>query len=258
MMNGFSTQVRALLDRWSLACTPAELRRVLADHFGQPVTLRAMEGRGAASVFCVNDPEGEPLAIVKVINRRREERSRRVNKPSPNFRFFPGSERLAREFEILGKLAPHGLAPHPLLLAEHFALHEYCPGALLVEQLGRKPVEAFEAGWKALMRVHALGVHHGDPSPQNIINAAGGLRFIDFEHSLNEERYDFDHKMAFDYIRYCYRSWRSSSNLDVTVFRKYLLEGEGGLAGPVAEAAGELMVSIPFDRSFLALFRGAV
>ena len=146
--------------------------------------------------------------------------------------------------------------PRPLLLAEHFALHEYCPGDLLLEQLVRKPREAFEAGWKALRRVHALGVHHGDPIPQNIIDGPEGLRFIDFEHSLDEERYDFDHMMAFDCLRYCQRSWRFGANLDVTIIRQYLLEGEGGLSGPVAEAVAELMVSIPFDRSFIALVGG--
>ena len=256
MMKGFSTQVRALLDRWSLACTPAELRRVLADHIGRPVTLKAMRGLGPASVFRVDGPGDEPVAIVRVVNWRRERKSQRVIEPSPHFRFFPGAERLAREFEILGKLAPHGLSPRPLLLAEHFALHEYCPGDLLLEQLGRKPVKAFEAGWKALRRVHALGVHHGDPIPQNIIDGPEGLRFIDFEHSLDEERYDFDHMMAFDCLRYCQRSWRFSANLDVTIIRQYLLEGEGGLSGPVAEAVAEFMVSIPFYRSFIALVGG--
>lgn len=248
----FSAMVRAMVDGWYLACKPAELRKVLAAYFGQPVTLRALEGRGAASVFRADGSRGEPIAVVKVINWRRERRSRRVNDPSPHFRFFSGSERLAREFEILEKLSSHGLAPRPLLLDEQFAVHEYCPGPLLGEHLPREPHEAFEAGWKALRQIHALGIHHGDAGPQNIIDTPGGLKFIDFEHSLDEERYDFNHMLAYDYLRYCYHSCRLSADLDGPVLRRCLLEGEGSLSGPVAEAVAKLMVSIPFDQVFLA------
>lgn len=246
------------LDRCFLALPPHELRRLLAADLGLPVVLRMLEGRGAASVFRADSPEGEPLAVVKVINWRRERRSRRINDPSPHFHFFPGPERFAREFEILGKLAPHGLAPHPLFLDRRFAVHEHCAGPLLVERLRREPQGAFESGWKALLRVHAIGVHHGDPGPENIIDAAEGLRFIDFEHSLNGERYDFDHMMAFDCIRYCYRSWSIPSRLDESTFRRYLLEREGELHSTVAEAIASLIVSFPFDRSFLALLGNPV
>ena len=253
-MKGLSARLTMVLDRWFLACSPPDLCRALSAHFGQPLSLRTMWGRGAASVFRADGSGGEPIAVVKVINWRRERRSRRINDPSPHFRFFSGPKRLAREFEILEKLSPHGLAPSPLLLDEHFAVHEYCPGPLLVVRLLREPNGAFEMGWKALRQVHASGMHHGDAGPQNIIDSPGGLKFIDFEHSLDEGRYDFNHMMAYDYLRYSYHSWRFSANLDESIYRRYLLEGEGGLPGPVAEAAVKLLVSIPLDRAFLSRF----
>ena len=256
-MKGLLTRLTMVLDRCFLARSSAELRRVVSDHFGQPLTLRTMWGQGAASTFRADGLGGEPMAVIKVINWRRERFSRRSNDPSPYFRFYPGRERLAREFKILETLASHGLAPSPLLLDEHFAVHEYCAGPQLVESLHRDPHEAFEAGWKALQHVHAMGVHHGDAGPQNIIDSPGGLKFIDFEHSLDEGRYDFDHMMAYDYLRYCYHSWCLAGNLDETFPRQFLLEGRGGLASPVSQATDKLIMSIPFDRSFLALLGGA-
>lgn len=256
-MQRFSARLTIVFDRCFLALPLGKLRRILAVHFGVPVALRVLDGRGAASVFRVDGPEGDAIAVVKLINWRREKRSRRINDPSPHFIFFPGRERLAREFEILGKLAPHDLTPHPLLLDEKFAVHEYCDGSLLLDRTHREPQEAFEAGWKALQRMHTLGVHHGDPGPHNIIDSTQGLRFIDFEHSLNDEVYGFDHMLAFDYLRYCYRSWCLSDRLlDESIFRKYLIEGEGEMSGPILEAISNLIVSFPFDRSFLALLGG--
>jgi tRNA A-37 threonylcarbamoyl transferase component Bud32 len=227
------------------------LQHKLSDYFDCPLTLKTLGGRGAASVFQVEDFQGKPLAVVKVVNWRREELSRQRTSSSPYFQFIPGPERLTREFLILKKLAPRGLSPAPLFLDRYFAVYEYCPGPLLKERFLEEPFCAFKAGWEALKQMHSLGVHHADPGPHNIIESSKGLLFIDFEHSMDESRYDFIHMIAYDYHRYCYHSWRLAPEMGGRFFRNYLFGDDGGLSASVKEALIWVISAIPLDREFV-------
>lgn len=238
-----------------LAHRPEKLRKILASHFEKQVTLETLKGNGACSTFRVDDAGKQPIAVVKVINWQRERSSARVNGNSPYFHFFPGPERLKREFEILKKLSPHGLTPSPILLDGKYAVHEFCKGPLLSESISLKPKEAFEKGWNALRKLHALGEVHGDPDPDNIIETVDGLKFIDFEHSLNLQRYDFCYMRAFDCLDYCTHSWELLKKSTKISFQQYLFEGKGRLTKLEMEAVIRLIEEIPCELSFKALLK---
>lgn len=228
------------------------LNSTLTDVFGQAVELKVLEGRGASTVLLAHTPQGNKLGVVKVLNLFREWRSLRKNSANPHVDFFPCSERLAREHEILANLSPHGLAPRPLYLGVRLAVQEYCPGPLLADLLPKLGKEAFELGLSALSQMHNLGVHHGDASPHNIIITDYGPRLIDFEHSLSETRYGVMHRIAFDLLRYCHYSWELLHEPSEAFFASYLTGG--ALESSVEKAMGEVLDIVPINTRLRGLF----
>ncbi|UPG94678.1 class III lanthionine synthetase LanKC [Luteibacter aegosomatissinici] len=125
----------------------------------------------------------------------------------------PATASLRKEFRLLRRLAPHGVAPRPIAYFrewEHsFLAEELLEGETLRLWLGRRypalriePSRAdvaayfddlcrvFESFAAALDRVHGAGISVGDLSFHNIIvDAAGSVRLIDLETAVE---HDFD------------------------------------------------------------------
>jgi serine/threonine protein kinase len=132
------------------------------------------------------------LAIVKIANRWLEFRWGRIFFKKYRHRYLSPPERFSREREILEVLAEHSLSARPLAATKIYLLMEFLEGAPVSDLLAldyRAAKRWWFEGFKGLRTLHSMGLPHGDARPDQVFVTDDGLKFIDFEHILDEGQF---------------------------------------------------------------------
>jgi tRNA A-37 threonylcarbamoyl transferase component Bud32 len=174
------------------------------DHLdGAPFKLRRLEGKGGYTVFSAIDKAGLARYIIKVGNLFKGNKTMRIIRDKRRqYVYLDPPRRFRRENDILKVLSESGLGPHPIIASGNYFIEEHVPGEKFSDlfRQGRADIAALLKILKAIARMHSLGVVHGDLRPYNVLMYDDKISFIDFEHSLDPDRFTNRQMKAFDYM----------------------------------------------------------
>lgn len=180
------------------------VRRIVSELEGAPFRLKYLEGKGSYTVFAALDMSGNGKYIIKISNRYRGGITKKVIETKrQQYIYLSSKDKFSREENILRIMSNHGLAPKPVFFSENYSAEEFVRGEKISDLLKSDRKDASDilaTSLRAISKMHLLGVVHGDLRPYNILLDGSCARFIDFEHSLNPQRFSVNQMRAFDFL----------------------------------------------------------
>ncbi len=195
--------IRRLVAEWRIRKRRQDVRLLIEAELKMSVSLVRSGSRGSDSIYRVNDTSQKCVAVLRLINPHRKQKTVPVEMP---YRLIDGENRIERELSSYTLGAPMGLTPEPLWSTNDALLCRYNNGEPILNALLQNilsPIEVLDNGWNALRQLHKLGISHMDASVQNLLFASESRQFclVDFEFGPAEDLC-FEDQCTYDFLRY--------------------------------------------------------